>query len=141
MRFLKRCWQRRLIRGFAWTLITLFTLIALVTVWVDWYGARRLRKVKAALAGKGQSFDLRDASPDPIPDADNFCAIPLLKNLILASDGDGTTSGPARNRCDCRTPRSFFPPRGSPRGQAHTEAETSPRRPRSPAYRPDNSPI
>jgi len=103
MRFLKRCWQRRWIRGFAWTLITLFTLIALVTVWVDWYGARRLRKVKAALAGKGQSFDLRDASPDPIPDADNFCAIQLLKNLILASDGDGTTSGPARNRVRLHT--------------------------------------
>jgi len=121
--FLKRCWQRRWLRGAALTLLTLFTLVALLWAVVDWSGAWHLREVKAMLAAKGQSFDLRDASPDPIPDSDNYCAIPLLKNLILASDGDGTTSGPARNRVRLQNATellstTWIPPKpGSSRGR------------------------
>ena len=76
MNFLKRCWRRRWIRGLAWTAVTLVTLYALLCAWVNWSGARQWSATQAMLKAEGETLDFRATMNDPIPEAENFCAIP-----------------------------------------------------------------
>jgi hypothetical protein len=98
MRFLKRCWQRRWIRGGVWTFVSLAGIIALLWAWIDFAGSRQWRKVQARLAREGQPLDLRTLAPDPIPDAENFCAIPLLRDLSVVIDDDWDKGEPGKKR-------------------------------------------
>jgi len=106
----RHCWQRRWIRGFAWTLLSLAALMALLWAWVDWSGARRWREAQAMLAREGQTLDLRAMASDPIPDAGNFCAIPLLKDLSVVIDDNEQGGLPGENRTQLRAMfEHFFP--------------------------------
>lgn len=83
--FLKRPWVRRTLRGCLWTVITLVTLFLLARQVEDMYGKRRWAAVKARLAQDGESLDMHTIFPAPIPDDQNFCAIPALKDIPLGS--------------------------------------------------------
>jgi hypothetical protein len=98
MNFLTRCWQRRWIRGIAWTTVTLLTLGALFYSWVNWSGARKWRATQAMLKAEGETLDFRALCNEPIPDAENFCAIPLLKDLALVVNNDVKEGEPAEKR-------------------------------------------
>ena len=98
MNFLKRCWQKRWFRRLTWTLTTLVTLYFLFCTWVNWSGARQWRATVAMLQAEGETLDFRATMNEPIPEAENFCAIPLLKDLALAVDGDTTKGAPAEKR-------------------------------------------
>ncbi len=98
MNFLKRCWQRRWIRGLTWTAMTLVTLYALLCAWVNWSGARQWSATQAMLKAEGETLDFRATMNEPIPEAENFCAIPLLKDLALAVDNDKSKGAPAEKR-------------------------------------------
>jgi hypothetical protein len=98
MHFLQRCWQRRWIRGIAWTFITLITLGALLTAWMNWSGARQWKATLAMLHAEGETVDFRATMNDPIPEAENYCAIPLLKDLALVVDKDVNKGEPAQKR-------------------------------------------
>ena len=98
MSFLKRCWQRRWIRGLTWIAVTIVTLCALLCAWVNWSGARKWRDVQAMLKAEGETIDFRATMREPIPEAENFCAIPLLKDLALVVDGDQNKGTPAEKR-------------------------------------------
>ena len=98
MNFLARCWQRRWIRGLASTAVTFLTLCALFYSWVNWSGARQWRMAQAMLKAEGETLDFRALCNDPIPDAENFCAIPLLKDLALVVDNDEKKGEPGEKR-------------------------------------------
>ncbi len=90
MNFFKRCWQNRWIRGLTWTLVSILTLIALLFTWVNWSGARQWSATQAMLKAEGETLDFRATMNDPVPEAENFCAIPLLKDLALVIDKDAS---------------------------------------------------
>jgi hypothetical protein len=98
MNFLKRCWQRRWIRGLTWTAVTVVTLYALLCAWVNWSGARQWSATQAMLKAEGETLDFRATVNDPVPEAENFCAIPLLKDLALVVDNDTNKGAPAEKR-------------------------------------------
>ena len=98
MNSLKRCWQRRWFRRFTWTAVTIVTLWLLLCAWVNWSGARKWRDVQAILKTEGETIDFRATMREPIPEAENFCAIPLLKDLALVVDGDQNKGAPAEKR-------------------------------------------
>ncbi len=98
MNFLKRCWQKRWLRRLTWTVVTLTTLIASLYAWVNWSGARQLRNVEAMLKAEGETLDFREMMNEPVPEAENFCAIPLLKDIALVVDKDESKGAPGENR-------------------------------------------
>lgn len=98
MNFLKRCWQKRWLRRLTWTVVTLTALIASLYAWVNWSGARQLRNVEAMLKAEGETLDFRKTLNEPVPEAENFCAIPLLKDLALVVDNDASKGAPGEKR-------------------------------------------
>ena len=98
MNFLKRCWQKRWLRRLTWTGVTLVTFYALLCAWVNWSGARQWRATQTMLKAEGETLDFRATMNEPIPEADNFCAIQLLKDLALVVDNDHDKGAPAQNR-------------------------------------------
>ncbi len=98
MNFFKGCWQLRWVRALAWSAITIVTLCVLFCAWVNWSGARQWREVQAMLKAEGETLDFREVAREPVPEAENFCAIPLLKDIALAVDGDVSKGAPAEKR-------------------------------------------
>lgn len=62
-------------------LIGLITLFALFHVEENWRGARAWNQLKAELLAKGEPLTIASSIPPEVPDAENFCATPLLTNL------------------------------------------------------------
>jgi hypothetical protein len=98
MNFIKHCFQNRWLRGLTWTLVSVVTLYALVCAWMNWSGARQWSATQAMLKAEGETLDFRATMKDPIPEAENFCAIPLLKDVALAVDNDASKGAPAEKR-------------------------------------------
>ncbi len=94
MNFFKHRW----LRGLTWAFLSLVTLYALLCAWMNWSGARQWSATQAMLKAEGETLDFRATMNDPIPEAENFCAIPLLKDLALAVDNDATKGAPAEKR-------------------------------------------
>ncbi len=82
--------QRRWFRVCALLGIALLTPLLLAWLYIDWSGARRLAAIEARLEREGESTDIRKIVPDPVPDDQNFFAIPALKDLALYRDNDAT---------------------------------------------------
>ena len=98
MNFFKHCFQNRWLRALAWTLISIVTLYALVCASMNWSGAQQWSATQAMLKAEGETLDFRATMKDPIPEAENFCAIPLLKDIALAVDNDASKGAPAEKR-------------------------------------------
>ena len=98
MNILKRCWQNRWTRRFAWSAISLVTLYLLLCAWLNWSWGRQWTETVQMLEAEGETLDFRTLAADPVPDAENFCAIPLLKDLSLVVDNDTTKGEPAARR-------------------------------------------
>lgn len=98
MNRLKNCWQRRWIRGVVWTSVSIGTGCGLLCAGVNWSGARQLNAALAMLKAEGETLDFRAILPEPVPDAENFCAIPLLKDLDLIVDQDWNKGAPGQKR-------------------------------------------
>jgi hypothetical protein len=96
--FLKRCWQRRWIRGLAWTGITFVTLLTLFIAWVNWKGARLWSEAQQRVRDEKLTLDFRQTLPDGVPDAENFCATPLLRDLSVVINDDSSKGEPAAKR-------------------------------------------
>jgi len=121
--FLKRPWVRRTLRGCLWTVITLVTLFLLARQVEDMYGKRRWAAVKARLAQDGESLDAHAIFPAPIPDDQNFFAIPALKDIPLGWPDDKSAAGLKIKRLTDSWPRylgsSITPPGGLLPGAAN----------------------
>ena len=96
--FLKHCWQRRWLRGIAWTVVSLLTLLTLFIAWVNWTGARVWSAAQQRVIDEKLTLDFRQTLPDPVPDAENFCATPLLRDIAVVVDGDAAKGEPAARR-------------------------------------------
>ena len=90
--------NRRWVRALAWTVVTVITLYALPCAWVNWTGARLLRDAQARLKAEGETTDFRAVTSEPVPDEQNFCAIPALKDLALQIDGSADKGEPGARR-------------------------------------------
>jgi hypothetical protein len=87
-----RLFRRRWLRLLAWTVISLITLLLLGAQYWNWRGARRWKQMQETIAREGESLDLHRITPEAIPDDQNFCALPLLKDQPLApADKDDTS--------------------------------------------------
>jgi len=80
------------LRCCTWLVAGLFALLILTREYVDWSGRRHWAAVQEMLSREGESLDLRKIAPPPVPDEENFCAIPALKDLPLASADDHNKS-------------------------------------------------
>ena len=90
--------KRRWVRVTAWIFVSLVTLYLLLWAALNWTGARMLRAAEARIKAAGENVELRDVFPDPVADEQNFCAIPILKDLALVIDGDAAKGEPAAKR-------------------------------------------
>ncbi len=98
MKFLKRCWQNRWTRRFVWSAITLVTLYLLLCAWLNWTWGRQWTATANMLQAEGETLDFRALANDPLPESENFCAIPLLKDISLVVDNDSSKGEPAAKR-------------------------------------------
>lgn len=73
--------SRRAFRAYAWIFVTVLTILLLFRQYINWSGTKRWVAVQEELAKEGESIDFRKVTPEPVPDDQNFCAIPLLKDL------------------------------------------------------------
>ncbi|CAN5724687.1 hypothetical protein BH11VER1_BH11VER1_21410 [soil metagenome] len=92
--------SRRALRAYAWIFVTGLTMLLLFRQYVSWSGSKRWVAVQAELAKEGESIDFRKVTPVPVPDEQNFCAIPLLKDLASTPDSkdDKSEAGLHRQR-------------------------------------------
>lgn len=101
-KFFTRCWQRRWLRGAVWSLLGFVAIcVVLWTVlcaWMNWSGARRWREVQAIFRAEGETLDFRETMHAPVPEGENFCAIPLLKDLALVVDNNREKGAPGERR-------------------------------------------
>ena len=81
--FFRHRWVRRLL----WTLFTLVTLYLLAVQWINWRGARELRVAITEFESQGETLDFRAILHTPPPDGLNFCAIPALKDIADEEKG------------------------------------------------------
>ncbi len=65
---------------------------------MNWNGARRWRDVQAMFRAESETLDFRATMPAPVPEAENFCAIPLLKDLALVVDNHPDNGEPGEKR-------------------------------------------
>ncbi len=80
---LTNIWARDWVRRLTWRTLTLVTLIILLGTWLDHRWARQWQSMKQRLADSGETTDFRRITTEPLPEAKNFCAIPLLKDISL----------------------------------------------------------
>lgn len=90
--------NRRWVRALAWAVVTVITLYALLCAWVNWTGARLLRDAQARLKAEGETTDFRAVTCEPVPDEQNFCAIPALKDIALQIDDSADKGAPGARR-------------------------------------------
>jgi len=101
-----RFWQHRWIRRLTWTFLALALALVVEVVlesvflagWISTRASRNWQDVQAMLKAEGETLDFRVLASDPIPDEENFCAIPLLKDLALSVDCDNRKGIPGKNR-------------------------------------------
>lgn len=79
---------RSWLRALTYTLFALLTLVTLFYMSVNWLGARYLHQAVQRIAGEGETLDFHKLLADPVPDSENFCAIPPLKNLAVDRRGE-----------------------------------------------------
>ncbi|MGK0184847.1 MAG: hypothetical protein ACI9R3_000621 [Verrucomicrobiales bacterium] len=78
--------------------IVLVTLIALFYVIENYRGAKAWEQTRADLEADGITLDLGDLLHPTVPDEENFCAIPLLRELPLVIDHDTEKGEPGAIR-------------------------------------------
>ena len=82
-RFLTTLRLRRWLRVTFWAFIGVTAAFAICVGYLTWAGGRALREATDELAREGETLDFKALLPEPVPDAENFCAIPLLKGVAL----------------------------------------------------------
>jgi hypothetical protein len=83
-----RKWLWRLVCVLGCFVAVVILLISGMRTYLDWSGHRHWEAVQAMYEREGESFDLRATVPEPVPDDQNFCAIPALKDIPLWKQND-----------------------------------------------------
>jgi hypothetical protein len=74
-------WWKKLLLFAAFALIALATVAVLVGSWISFNGRRDWARTKADLTARGEKLSFVELAPAPIPDAGNFFADPLWREL------------------------------------------------------------
>src|SRR5579875_3682911 len=70
--------MRRTLHWLLFTVAALTTLVVLFYAEENWRGARAWAAAKRDLQARGESFDLKDFIPPPVPDDQNLAMAPLF---------------------------------------------------------------
>jgi hypothetical protein len=81
-------WLRIVFKVLASLLLVWIAFVCLAMTYLGWNGEKRWAAVQQEITSQGETLDFQKLAPPPIPDAQNFCAIPALKDIPLIS---GTT--------------------------------------------------
>jgi hypothetical protein len=71
---------KKLFKAMAWGLVWVFTLIALMYAVENWRGNRAWSRVRQDLASRGIPWEYQELAPSPVPDSENFGALPIVTN-------------------------------------------------------------
>ncbi|MEZ0274875.1 MAG: hypothetical protein ACAH88_08215 [Roseimicrobium sp.] len=91
-------WRSRWVRFIAYAGAALLAALVGLTIWMNHKGSRDWKEAQAMLASEGVELDFKAMKVASVADADNFCAIPLLKGVTAVEDGDETKGEPAVKR-------------------------------------------
>lgn len=97
-RFLKWLVSGPMLKRYFCAALVLATLIAMFYVVENFRGARAWERTRAHLNENGVTLNIADHLHSPVPDHENFCAIPLLLDLPLVIDGDMEMGAPGAKR-------------------------------------------
>ena len=108
---LKDAWANPWVRRPVVLLLVIVLMLGGCWVAIDQMGREAWKNVEAQVAVEGETLDFRQLLPPPVPDEENFCAIPALRNLAAAVD-DPSPAGEEgrRNRERLATIDSFMVP-------------------------------
>ena len=81
-KFLRWFWRPRTIFIIGFPLATIFTLLALIVVIVNVRGRHAWEAYAAEARARGVKLSLHELLPPPVPDAENFAAVPLFANVF-----------------------------------------------------------
>lgn len=93
IQYWRTSWQRRLVCIF----IGLLLIGAIYWILVDWNGARQFRKVEAMLRAEGETLDFYELKKNCIPDNENYCSIPILREVAKGFSEDLNRAVPTMN--------------------------------------------
>lgn len=74
--------RKKWLKWLGWGAIFAFTLIVLAYALVNWYGARAWNAYVAKAKASGERIEPSAFIPPPVPDEENFAAIPFFKPLF-----------------------------------------------------------
>lgn len=117
MNYIKKCWLKRWFRRTTWTTAILTVLIAMGYAFVNAIGAQHWRETQAMLKAEGETIDFRELMNEPIPENENFCAIPLLKNIAVVVDNHEQPESPEDKRKHLNSIKLPTPAKGVPTPQ------------------------
>jgi hypothetical protein len=86
IRLFKRIFSLRTLKRFLCVALVLFTLLVLAYTIENFRGAKSWQRARADLEANGTRLDLADHLHPAVPDEENFCAIPLLRDWTQLSD-------------------------------------------------------
>lgn len=103
---------RKIGRRLLWTVVVLLTLVVLFYQVERWRGARAWEAAKKDYLAAGGSLDLATYLPSPVPDAQNFGALPILEEVWLSGSEVGEKNRKRLSdwRVGLRSGRASFPP-------------------------------
>ena len=81
-KFLRWFWRPRTIFIIGFPLATIFTLLALIVVIVNVRGRHAWEAYATEARARGVKLSLHELLPPPVPDAENFAAVPLFANVF-----------------------------------------------------------
>lgn len=85
---LKWLFRWKTVRGFLISLLWFAIFIGLFYVEENWRGKRVWERYRRACEAKGDRFEWSGVAPPPVPDSENFAAIPLFTELFPKPSGN-----------------------------------------------------
>ncbi len=87
-RFSRRIFTRKAALRLALALILFIALIVAFYAEKNWRGQRAWAAYRTDAERRGVKLDLKDFLPPPVPDAENFAAIPIFEEIFRASEAN-----------------------------------------------------
>lgn len=91
-------WRFRWVRVLTYMGASGIAILVGITVWMNRKGEREWKAAQAMLASEGVELDFKAMKVVSVADAENFCAIPLLKDITVVEDDDVSKGESAAKR-------------------------------------------
>lgn len=77
---------KNLFKALAWGLVWVFSLVILMYAVENWRGSRAWSRVRQDLANRGIPWEYQKLAPSPVPDSENFGALPLVADWFKGTN-------------------------------------------------------